>query len=60
LFRAALEVAPNEAKTHYLLARAHLANGRVAEARSHIEIALRLRPNQPEFVELATSLREHQ
>ncbi len=52
LFRAALAVRRNDAKTHYLLARALLENGAKTEALAEASIALRLRPGQPEFIAL--------
>jgi tetratricopeptide (TPR) repeat protein len=48
-FQASLQSDPVDAKTHYLLARAELENGDAAAALSEIQIALRLKPEQPEF-----------
>lgn len=59
-FRAALAAAPNEAKTHYLLARALAETGNAQQALNEVEIALRLRPEQGEFQNLANSLRQQQ
>lgn len=56
LFRAALEVLPNDAKTHYLLGRALLQNGNSFEAYAEAETAVRLKPDQPEFTALRDSL----
>jgi Flp pilus assembly protein TadD len=49
-FQNALSSSPNDAKTHYLLARAYSSTGDRAQALREIEIALRARPEQPEFV----------
>ena len=49
LFQEALEVQPNDGKTHYLLALALLQTGARAEALSEAELAVRLKPEQPEF-----------
>ena len=57
LFRILTRVAPEEAKGHYLLARAALAVGQKSEAMVEIETALRLKPGQPEFVELQEMMR---
>jgi tetratricopeptide (TPR) repeat protein len=43
---------PGNPKTHYLLARTHLKQQNIAAARIEIEAALRLKPQQPEFVAL--------
>ena len=57
LFRILTRVAPEEGKSHYLLARAALALGLKSEAMVEIETALRLKPGQPEFVELQETIR---
>ena len=57
LFRILTRVAPEEGKSHYLLARAALALGQKSEAMVEIETALRLKPGQPEFVELHETIR---
>lgn len=57
LFRILTRVAPEEGKSHYLLARAALALGQKSEAMVEIETALRLKPGQPEFVELQETIR---
>ena len=49
LFRAAIQSDPADAKTHYLLARAELEKGDAIAALSEIQIALHLKPEQPEF-----------
>jgi tetratricopeptide (TPR) repeat protein len=51
-FRHALEHAPNDSKTHYLLARAELKSGNLAIARKEIARAIQLDPRHPEFVAL--------
>lgn len=50
--RHALERAPNDAKTYYLLARAELKSGDLATARREIARALELDPRPPEFLAL--------
>lgn len=57
LFRILTRVAPEEGKSHYLLARAALALGQKSEAMAEIETALRLKPGQPEFLELQETIR---
>jgi hypothetical protein len=56
-FQASLQSDPADAKTHYLLARAELENGDAATALSEIQIALRLKPEQPEFRALLDTIR---
>ncbi len=56
-FHASIQSDPDDAKTHYLLARAELENGDVARALAEIEIALRLNPEQPEFRALFETIR---
>ena len=51
-FRHALEHAPNDAKTHYLLARADLKSGDLANARKEIARAIQLDARHPEFFAL--------
>ncbi len=48
-FRHALEVAPDNAKVYFLLARAEMKAGRRAEAEDAIARALALEPERPEF-----------
>ena len=60
LFRAALQADPLDAKTHYLLARALLEAGDVAQASVEIQHALELKPDQKEFDELAATIRSRQ
>jgi hypothetical protein len=52
LFRHALEYSPNDAKIHYLFARAELKSGEVAYARREIARAIQLDGRHPEFVAL--------
>ncbi len=52
LFSSALALAPEDAKGHYLLARAKLGSGDKKGALAEVEIALRLEPDQREFLEL--------
>jgi tetratricopeptide (TPR) repeat protein len=48
-FRAALDVDPNDAKVHYLQARAQFESGHYEAALTEIQSALRLKPGQQEF-----------
>lgn len=52
LFAKAVEVEPNDAKSHYLLAQAALASGDARRALAAAEEAVRLEPARPEFLEL--------
>jgi tetratricopeptide (TPR) repeat protein len=56
-FRASLQVAPGDAKSHYLLARAEFALGHKNEAAAEIQIALQLNPDQPEFIKFQETMR---
>ena len=56
-FRAAIQADPLDAKTHYLLARALLEAGDLAQASVEIQRALALKPDQKEFGELAEIIR---
>ena len=55
-FASAIDAEPQDAKTHYLLARAYSDGSQPDAARREIEIALRLRPNQKQFLELRDKL----
>ena len=55
-FSASLDSEPEDAKTHYLLARVRFESGNTIGARSELEKALRARPNQKEFLELQEKL----
>lgn len=59
-FRSSIQSDPIDAKTHYLLARAELENGDAATALSEIQIALRLKPEQPEFRTLFDTIQMRQ
>jgi Flp pilus assembly protein TadD len=59
-FHASIQSDPADATTHYLLARAELENGAAATALSEIQIALRLKPEQPEFRALFDTIRARQ
>jgi Flp pilus assembly protein TadD len=56
-FRRAIEQGPDDAKTHYLLAKALLRMGERENARSEIFKAIVLNPNQPEFLKLRDEIR---
>jgi cytochrome c-type biogenesis protein CcmH/NrfG len=51
-FRRALEQGPQNAKTHFLLARTELALGNIAGARIALAHALEREPDRPEYREL--------
>lgn len=55
-FKAALQTEPDDAKTHYLLARVYAEDNRLEAARAEVETALRLRPNQKQFQDLRDQL----
>jgi tetratricopeptide (TPR) repeat protein len=57
LLSAAMKSAPDDAKTHYLLAKAQHDAGNHAVALSEIETAIRLNPEQHEFLEFRDQLR---
>ncbi|MGI8889288.1 MAG: tetratricopeptide repeat protein [Chthoniobacterales bacterium] len=59
LLSLAADEAPNEAKTHYLLAGSHAEAGHWQKASEQIEIALRLQPGQAAFEALRRSIRNH-
>jgi tetratricopeptide (TPR) repeat protein len=59
-FRSAIQADPLDAKTHFLLARALLEAGDLAQASAEIQRALELKPDQKEFVELAEIVRARQ
>ena len=56
LFERAITAGPDDAKTHFLLARALLAVGDAERALAEVNAALRLKPEQPEFLELREQL----
>ncbi len=60
LFRAALQRAQGDPKAHYLLARALFENGQQQEALGEVEAAVKLKPDQPEFVQLRERILQHQ
>jgi hypothetical protein len=51
-FRRAQDVDPRNAKTHFLLARTLFAKNDPAAARTEIDEAIKLKPDQPEFTAL--------
>ncbi|MFN2476443.1 MAG: tetratricopeptide repeat protein [Chthoniobacterales bacterium] len=58
LFRRVVEIAPAEAKSHYLLARALLGANRLEAARIEISRARELEPAYPEFSPIEEQIRE--
>ena len=52
LFERAVQREPDDAKSHYLLARAALENGNRQRALMAVEVAVRLEPTRPEFLRL--------
>ncbi len=59
-FRHALEHAPKDSKTHYLLAQAELKSGDVAGARREIARAIQLDARHPEFFALQKEIESAQ
>jgi Tfp pilus assembly protein PilF len=55
-FRHLAQVQPRNAKAHYLLAKTLFARGQKQEAKSEIETAIHLRPEQNEFQELRDNI----
>jgi tetratricopeptide (TPR) repeat protein len=55
--RASIQVAPGDAKSHYLLARAEFSLGHKSEAAVQIQIAVQLNPDQPEFLKFQETIR---
>jgi tetratricopeptide (TPR) repeat protein len=53
---AALATEPDDAKAHYLLARAYFGDKKLDAARQEVETALRLRPGQKQFEALRDQL----
>jgi Tfp pilus assembly protein PilF len=51
-FRHALEFTTNDAKTHYLLAKAELKSGEITNAQKEIARAIQIDPHHPEFFAL--------
>ena len=52
LFETAVRLAPEDAKSHYLLARAAFESGNMERAFAEIEVALRINASVPEFLQL--------
>ncbi|MGH8165521.1 MAG: tetratricopeptide repeat protein, partial [Rhodanobacteraceae bacterium] len=57
-FHRALASAPNDAKLHYLLARAEIAAGDFLAAGAAISTAVKLDPSHPEFLALQNEIRQ--
>ena len=60
LFEAAIAAEPRNAKSHYLLARALTENGQVERALSEVETALKLSPDQRQFLSLQDQIRKQE
>ena len=58
-FRRAEDVDPRNAKTHFLLAKTLLAKNDRNAARTEIDAAIRLKPDQAEFKELKKQIEEN-
>ena len=56
-FRRAAVVDPSNAKTHFLLAKTLLAKNDRRAAETEIDVALRLKPDQPEFKALSEQMK---
>ena len=57
-FREALAIDARNPKTHFLLAKSLLAQGKSSDALFEVRYALGLNPSQPEFLSLERELRE--
>jgi len=57
-FTNALQIAPDEATTHFLLAKARLGSGDYRNAAVEVERAISLNPTQPEFLALREVIRK--
>jgi len=53
----AAQIDPAYAKTHFLLAKTFLGEGNLNAARTEIDAALRLKPDQPEFRTLSEEIK---
>jgi Tfp pilus assembly protein PilF len=58
-FRRAADVDPRSAKTHFLLAKALLGKSDRTGARSEIDAAIQLKPDQPEFSVLKQQIEQN-
>ena len=56
-FRRAAQIEPANAKTHFLLAKTFLGKGNREAAQTEIDAALRLKPDQPEFLALSEQIK---
>jgi hypothetical protein len=56
-FRRAARIEPANAKTHFLLAKTFLGKGNREAAQTEIDAALRLKPDQPEFLSLSEQIK---
>lgn len=55
-FKRALEQDRTDAKTYYLLAQAHFNAGDLKNARRAVDLAIKLKPGQPEFLSLSEKI----
>jgi tetratricopeptide (TPR) repeat protein len=58
-FRRAEDVDPRNPKTHFLLAKTLLAKNDRTGARTEIDAAIQLKPDQPEFIALKRLIEEN-
>jgi Flp pilus assembly protein TadD len=56
-FRRVAQIQPVNAKTHFLLAKTFLGKGNREAAQTEIDAALRLKPDQPEFMALSEQIK---
>jgi Flp pilus assembly protein TadD len=56
-FRRVAQIEPVNAKTHFLLAKTFLGKGNREAAQTEIDAALRLKPDQPEFMALSEQIK---
>jgi Flp pilus assembly protein TadD len=56
-FRRAAQIEPANAKTHFLLAKTFLGKGNREAAQTEMDTALRLKPDQPEFLALSEEIK---
>jgi len=59
-FQRSIGIEPDDAKTHYLLAKVELELNELPEAQAEIGIALKFKSDQPEFQALEQEIRARQ